>query len=248
MRSAQKTKKLPLRFILDFYDAYLRESELGKVAAALEITGPGLTYRINNHPELAEAKELADKRRGKTNSFSGYVFQRLSPKGKEVWDQIQFWDNHESAYNKIESILAGQTKQLRQELFIHALVSHSFDLSSACRMVGITRHMLAGWSKELAFQQLIEEIQWHKKNFFETSLVNLVEEGHPGAVIFVNKTVNADRGYAEKMEVKHTGNIETSFTIDDLELSVETRIELLNAIRKRKEIEEPIEVKQLKNS
>jgi hypothetical protein len=134
----------------------------------------------------------------------------------------------------IEKIFSGKAVQLRQQLFIHALCHTGFDLSKACRMVGINRMLIEQWRRDAEFLQLLEEVQFHKKNFFEKALIGLVAEGHPGAVVFVNRTLNADRGYSEKLEVNHSGSVgNQSFALDDLDLDLETRKKILLAIRKR---------------
>ena len=84
---------------------------------------------------------------------------------------------------------------------------------------------------------MIEEIEWHKCNFFEEALVDLVAMRNPGAVMFVNRTKNADRGYSEKIQVEHSGAIATSVSVDELELPMETRKELLRAVRASKVID-----------
>jgi len=226
-------KKMSLRFILDWYDAWLRETNPVKVAAALEIDSQVLHKRLAAYPELKEAKELADSRRAKQETFAGYVYQQLSPPSRAIWDQLQFWNESEGAYEKIESILSGQAKEMRQELFVHAMVTSNFNLSAACRMVGVSRLMLDGWKKDLAFRQMIEEIQWHKKNFFEHALMDLVDQRNPGAVMFVNRTINADRGYAEKLAVEHSGQVNTGFSLDELDLPLHTRKEILDAVRRK---------------
>jgi len=237
-------KKLSLRFILDWYDAWLRDPEPAKVAAALEISSAVLQKRLEAHPELKEAKELAETRRGHRETFSGYVYQQLSPACRKLWDQLQFWNDSDNAYEKIEHILSGQTKQLRQELWLHALVTSNFNLSTACRMVAVSRNCLEEWRKDLAFRQLVEEIQWHKKNFFENALLDLVEQRHPAAVLFVNRTINSDRGYTEKVQVEHSGQVGMGFSLEELDLPLATRQEILAAIRRHKEREAnpPIDV------
>lgn len=227
--------KPPLRFILDFYDAWLRGDELTKIAASLEI-GPGTLVKwIDKSEDLQLARDLAEERRGNRTTLSGYVFGRLSKEAQEKWKQIQFWDGSESSFEKIEAILNGHSKRLRQELFIHALVTSNFDVSAACHMVGVTYRCLDHWrTDDLEFRQLVEEIQWHKKNFFERALMDLVEERHPAATIFVNKTVNSDRGYSEKIQVEHTGAVDTGgFNLDDLDLDLDTRKKILEAIRRK---------------
>lgn len=240
MKQKQLPKKkgaIPLRVILDYYDAWLRSGDLKMVAAALERHPKILSGWPVKYPEMKLAKALAEERRGKrSETFSGYILNRLSPDAQEVWKRMQFWESSESAYEKIDAILSGQPKKLRQELFIHALISTNFDLSSALRMVGVSRTQLLDWQHtDTEFQQLIEEIQWHKKNFFEKALVELVEQRHPSATIFVNETINADRGYNKKFHIEHSGQIDNGgFQLDDLDLSIETRREILEAIRKKK--------------
>lgn len=238
--------KVPLRFILDLYDAFLRESDMKKVADSLGLEYRTLITRMNTHPKLREVKELAESRRGNREAFSGYIYQHLSERAREIWDDLQFWDGN-SASEKIEKILANKPKKIRQELFIHALINSGFDLSEACRITGVSRWTLNNnWKADPEFQELLEEIQWHKKNFFEHALLDLVEQRHPGAVMFVNRTVNADRGYTEKLEVHHGGSVDTTgFTIDDLDLSIECRKEILEAMRKKKE--KHADVKEVEN-
>lgn len=225
----------PLRQILDWYDAWIRDDSPGKVAAAMGVTTTTVNQWAQKIPEFQEAKELADQRRGTKSSFSGYVFQRLSKEAQETWDEIQFWDDGEGAYEKVNEILDSKPTRLRQELFIHALVRSSFDVSTALRMICMSKHQLDNWkTNDLGFRQLVEEIQWHKKNFFEKALVGLIEEKHPAAVIFANKTFNSDRGYNEKLMLEHTGRVEVgTFTIDDLELDIDTRKKILQAMRVR---------------
>ncbi len=242
--------KPSLEFILDFYDAWLRTDNMGKVCEALQISSSNVMCAwLKRYPELKKAKEMADKRRGTTDTFSGYIFKHLSKEAQAIWEQVKFWDES-SAYEKIETVLGGQTKRIRQELFIHALVSSSFDVSEALRMVAVPRKTYDHWRySDLEFRQLVEEIQWHKKNFFEHALIDLVESRHPAAVLFVNRTVNSDRGYSEKLEVQHSGAIaHVDFTIDELPLDVETKRKILEAIRTKKQqtaLEVESTVKQL---
>lgn len=223
----------PLEFILDWYDAWLRTDQPGKVEAALEITRD-VHNRIGQLPELKKAKEKAEKRRGTTANFQAYIHKSLSKEAQEVWERCMFWADSQSYYQNVEKILLGQTKRMRQELFLFALVSSNYDYSDALRMVAIPKKTLDHWKEnDLEFLALIEEIQWHKKNFFEHALVDLVEEGHPSAVLFVNRTINADRGYGEKTEVNH--HVTTGVRMDELDLDVDTQRKILEAVRKRKQ-------------
>lgn len=234
--SRRPPQKLTTQLILDVYDAFLREYETTKIASALGVSQGTLMSWIEKYPELELAKTTAEQRRGKTSDFSNYVYQHLSPAIKKIWDEIVLWSDHANAQEKIQALLSGQPTRARQEIFIHALVSHSFNLSEACRIACVSRATVEQWKKDdYEFLQLVEEITWHKKNFFESALVDLVAMRNPGAVMFVNRTVNADRGYSEKLEVNHSGTIKQGIDIDELDLSIEVRRAILEALRKKKQ-------------
>lgn len=227
------------KLLLDYYDAWLRSNDPNIVAAALGTVRQVIHDWPAKHPELAMAKKLAEERRGDRSTFQGYIFKRLSKEAQKVWEDISFW-SEQSAYEKIEQIFSGHTKKLRQELFVHALVSSNFDMSTALHMVGLPYQTVKSWKDtDLAFTQLLEEITWHKKNFFETALLDLVEARHPSAVIFVNETINKDRGYSRKIEVEHSGAIDTGgINLADLDLDIQTRQKILEAIRRKKQDKE----------
>lgn len=219
--------------ILNFYDCALREgSSVQKLSEAMEISVSYMRHLLDK-PEYKLALQMAEKRRGQRDTLSGYVFSRLSKEAQAVWEKIQAYDQS-SQHDLVDQLLDGHKTEIRQELFVHALVHSSFDASTACRMVRIPRTTLESWRQnDLHFRQLMEEIQWHKKNFFERSLIDLVEEHHPGAVLFVNRTVNADRGYTEKLELSQNNNGANNGAIDfdTLELDLDTRKKILDAIR-----------------
>jgi hypothetical protein len=245
-RKPTKTE-VTTEFLLLFYEAFLREYEITKVCAALDTTIGTLNSWLRKFPELQEAKTLAEKRRNQSQTFSGYVYKHLSAEAKQVWEKIQFWEGNQSTASKIESILSSRPTKLRQEIFVHALIHYGFNLSEACRIACVSRATMEKWKQsDLEFQQMIEEIEWHKKNFFEHALTDLVTMRNPGAVMFVNRTKNADRGYNEKIQVEHTGEIKTGIDIDQLELPMETRKQILYAVReqKAKQVEETKQLSQ----
>lgn len=209
--------------------------------------------RRSQHPHWQLAKELATafhSSRTREKSFGEYVFKNLTPEAKKIWEKLNYWAEHSNRQQYVEQIISGTSKRIRQELFIHALVSTHFDMSKALSLTGLSKNTLMDWmATDLEFRQLVEEIQWHKKNFFESALLDLVRERNPLAVIWVNKTANADRGYSEKRlgsgESIGNGNI----TIDRLDLDIDTRRKVLMAIRKAQEEEIANRgVKQLANT
>lgn len=206
------------------------------------------TFRIwcKRRPALGEAIEKGRsglKRKGKGNakeeSFSDYVFRQLPEKLQRLWGRLRQLDKQKAGIEMIEELFAGQGKYARQQLFVHALVAgrRLFDFSDACRITGITKKTFDKWATEDPdFAELLDQIQWHKKNFFEGSLINLVRQGHPAVVMYANESVNSDRGYGRKSrtDVVVEGNVNVQqeiVSIDTLALPLEMKQKLLQAMR-----------------
>lgn len=191
---------------------------------------------VKTKPALKAALEAA-RGTGGVATFHEYVFNRLDPNLQETWNRIKEWETAKDGYQRTIALLDRRGMRVRQDLFLHALVSTNFCVSEACRMVLVSKRTFHDWiTTDERFAELIEEMQWHKKNFFEGALMGLVAEGDTHAVIFANKTQNADRGYSEKKEHTHTiaGRIEHDHTIvniDDMKLPLETRKQILSALR-----------------
>lgn len=246
----QGFKKYGFDWLIDLYDAAIRDEDLTRIAAAVGISRATLDKRHKLDPQVRKVLEKANERRGPGRELSQYVFKHLSPDAKKIWDELMFWNEHEDASEKIHHLMLPCPKRIRQELYIHALIHSNFDHSSALRMTGTTRNQVDYWARQdLEFQQLCEEIEWHKKNFFERALLDLVEEKHPSAVLFANRTINADRGYNEKLSIEHSGKIAMGpgIRIDELNLSLACRREILTAIReKKKEEDGTVDINEVK--
>ena len=229
----QRRKQVPLEYILRFYTEHLLESSLEKVVKRMGTHMTAFEDKLKRSPELQLARKMADEQRGNRESMAEYIVGHLSPRARAVWDELQFWD--ESTHTeKVDAVLADCPKRIRQELFVHCLIRSSFDLSEACRMIRINMETLQCWREDKNFEHALEEVQWHKKNFFEHALMDLVRWRNPMAVMFVNRTINSDRGYVEKLKLEHTLP-DAGFQIDDLDLDLDTRRKVLEAVRRRKE-------------
>ncbi|MAF24522.1 hypothetical protein CL634_02960 [bacterium] len=190
---------------------------------------------------LRDAIERGRNSKGKmtTQRWFDYVYQKLPENLMKIWDEIQDLEAQPNGIQKIESLLETNGKRARQHIFLHALVTANFNVSRACSICNIPRRTFENWvTNEPDFSELMNEINVHKKNFFEASLVGLVARGDSAATIFVNRTYNRDRGYNEKVDVNVIGKIEhehvhAHISIDELELGLEVRTEILKAIRKR---------------
>ena len=184
------------------------------IAEAVGIDHGTLLKWQKEHPALERA--IAEGHRtstGLATKLPEYIFARLSPELQLIWDDILLVWNEANGHIKIEKALEGKGKRERQHLFLYALAATTYSASKACVMLNISKATLDYWSQDPDFHELWNEIEWHKKNFCEDKLMELVNAGWPAAVIMVNKTLNADRGYGNKLQV--TGNIQhTHVTVD----------------------------------
>lgn len=223
---------------------YVRAYELAKqglkgrnLAHALGIDYNTLVRWSDTNPAFADAIARAQgKSEDTVTNFKEYVYKHLSPDLQDLWDKINACEEDPSQRCRVNALLQQQGKHVKQQLFIHALICSNFNATEACRKVGISVFSMRRWiDEEPDFRDLLEEIHWHKKNFFEAGLVRLIEEGDSAATIFANRTVNRDRGYNDKHEVSITGKVEHTLQIDELDLPLEVRKIILEAYRRLKE-------------
>lgn len=194
------------------------------------------------HPILAEAVKRGKDVNGQLNGdgIKDYIYNRLSPELQRLWEKINACEDIPNGIRRIEELLRDQGKRARQHLFVHALIAGNFSVSEACRKVNISRKTFEKWKIfDPYFQELVDEIHWHKKNYLEGALFAKVKEGDTTAIIFANRTFNRDRGYNDKVEmsVEHKGEVSHMVSIDSLELPIEVRRQMLEAIRKKRAIE-----------
>lgn len=218
---------MDLRFVLMFYDTYLREPSIRQTAHAMGLRYEQLRQACSRYSELQMAMALADENRNKS-TLAAYIERNLPANLKRYWDKVTKLDTWE----EIDALFRNKPERLRQQLFVHAVIHTGHDYSRACAIVGINRHKMQSWKGDPEFEQMLEEIQWHKKNFFERGIISLAHERHPGAIIFANRTLNRDRGYGEHMEV--SDNRGTDFSIDDLGLDLATKKKILEAMERKK--------------
>lgn len=193
---------------------------------------------VKDKPGLKEVLDLAEKEKKDGESLKNWVYSRLSPELMKVWERIGELEMLSDGISKIELMLEEGGKRMRQQLFLHALCFHNFCVSQALAKVNITKRELDRWiAHDHDFAELVEQIQWHKGNLFEGSLVQLVREGNPAAVLFANKTYNAERGYAQKskLDINVSGSV-THGVLDLAEImklvDEDTRLKVLDAVRK----------------
>jgi len=218
-----------------------------QIAGALGITVVTLRKWKDGKDGFAKAindgREEANGESGAAASFQNYVYENLPPAIQVTWDRIFEAQLEENGVRKVEKLLRDKGKRTRQMLFLHAVIVSNFNVSQACRLVQTPRKTFETWATtDPDFSALVDGIMEVKRDFFESALVKLVKRGDSPAIIFANKTFNRERGYGEKttVDVNVAGSVKhlhAHVAVDELELSLDVRKQLLKAVRKRKAIE-----------
>jgi hypothetical protein len=110
-----------------------------------------------------------------------------------------------------------------------------FNPSKALKTLGLSKARLDKWvSDDPDFAKLVDEIHWHKKNFYESKFNQAVNDGELPAVLHAAKTILSDRGFGDKRKVEISGTIQHNVTVLDvaqLDLPLDVMTQLLGAWR-----------------
>ena len=222
----------------------LTESQMAK---ALGISKPTFINWENDKPLFKIAVEtgrsfLKKNRKGMFD-LSEYIYRRLSPKAKKAWRKIDAIDRSGKGKNRIDALMAGYGKRIRQDLFRCALVQSTFNVAQACRKTGISRNTFEVWKRDKKFANMIWEIEEIKKDMFEDSLTRMCLAGDSSVAIHIANTKLKERGYSRNMQldVNVSGQIDHIHRIalmEDLDLPIGVQRSILSAIRRQKKLVE----------
>lgn len=222
-----EVKKSPWRdeFYVKAYQLARSGSSNGEIARVLKVKRRTFDRWIETKPALASA--LEDARGGVnkgTESFVSYIYKSLSPKNKVLWDQLEAAGNMNNPEVFIDRVMQSKGKRTKQQMWVHALIMSNFNGSEACRKVGIPKTTLDNWVRhDKAFVKLLEEIEWHRNNFFEDAFVSGVARGETALILHAAKTKLADRGYGSTKTV----NVSVSGQIEHKQVNVGELLETL---------------------
>jgi hypothetical protein len=91
----------------------------------------------------------------------------------------------------------------KKGLMLEALEKSLGIVSTACKMVDISRQTHYAWLKaDEEYKKAVNSIQDGVLDFAESHLYKLVKEGNPAATIFFLKTKGKKRGYIERQEIE----------------------------------------------
>lgn len=106
--------------------------------------------------------------------------------------------------SKVNSI----KKQKHIDDFLAAMQKTAGNISSACNATNLSR---SWYYKEIEnnpeFAEAIKDITEATGDFVETALMKQIQEGNTACIIFFCKTKLKHRGFVERQEVDHSGNI-----------------------------------------
>jgi hypothetical protein len=96
----------------------------------------------------------------------------------------------------------------KKEAMIQALEKHLGVVTTACKTVDIDRTTHYRWLKEdEAYKEATEDIDNVSLDFAESQLLKQIKDGNTTATIFFLKTRGKHRGYVERLEQLHSGEI-----------------------------------------
>ncbi len=91
----------------------------------------------------------------------------------------------------------------KKEAMLEALEKSLGIVSTACKMVDISRQTHYAWLKaDEEYKKAVNSIQDGVLDFAESHLYKLVKDGNPAATIFFLKTKGKKRGYIERQEIE----------------------------------------------
>lgn len=184
------------------WDAFIEEGhpldkayEKGKFMASV----------VNTVPTDPAKVELSQKE---------YVFGKLPENLQKYWDELEALGKGNQ--RAVAKFIDDRGEGFRKAVLIHSY-AETYNLNLAMKKAGCSRHVLEKWlAGDKNFNALWHEIFFYKKNDLETALMDKVKEKDTQAILFANKTLNYDRGYADVSKVEHTHSHESNQQTLDL--------------------------------
>ena len=176
------------------------------------------------------------KNNGKlSKSFGEFVYGRLPKDLKILWKKINRLDSAKTGVEKKEALLEGRGVHARQYLFFYAWTASNFSVSKAMRKVNISRGTFELWKKDPQFHALVKEIDFYRKNFAEDCMFRLVAGGDTSATIALNKAINRDRGFGDKIDMNVIADVtQNVVSIDSTDLTLKEKKRILESLRANK--------------
>jgi len=230
------------------------------IAKSIGVAASALIRWKKKHKALANAIAAGKKKKApksnsdRSESMREYVHGRLPEDLKQVWTEIMGADTQGNILpmKRLNALLGNckDDQKARQTLWLYIWFESNFNQSEACRQMNISHNLVRNvWKKDPDFFNLFNEMNKIKGDFYESAMVKGVRDGNPYLIAFANKTYNRDRGYGETLDINVSGTIQHNHvvSIEDLNLPIEVRKQLLVAVREQQKITEANQVHELTN-
>jgi predicted DNA-binding protein YlxM (UPF0122 family) len=101
--------------------------------------------------------------------------------------------------SKIRSVINSAKIQQRQNKFLEIFTTQHFNITNACKEMGIKRHTITSWcNKDPDFKAAMDVAQDEKEDWVEDKLFQLIEEGNMVATIFASKIMLQQRNLGRR--------------------------------------------------
>ena len=101
---------------------------------------------------------------------------------------------------------------IQKRAMIEALEKSLGIVTTACKSVGIARSTHYLWtSTDEEYKQAVEDIGDLALDFVESQLHKQIQKGEVTSTIFYLKTKGKKRGFVEKQEIEHSGNMQVNW-------------------------------------
>jgi hypothetical protein len=242
VRKKQQSKVWRDRFYVLAYELAgegLRDTQIAEV---LKVSYPSYCRWKERNKIFRWALKRGRKKLGGDNrgTLRNFIYGRLDKDLRQLWDKIDKWKNHPNAIQRIQGLFENKGESARKSLFLHALCDTHWNVSEACKRMCVPYNQVKGWvAKDFQFADLLNQVQFHRKEFCQGALMKLVKAGEPSAILFVNRTLNKDLGYSDALVVKHEGEIKHTAT---MEIKLDEKLLDLLTKSARKELFHALEV------
>ena len=171
--------------------------------------------------------------------FRDDVYRTLTPDERVTWEKIHQLNIARSAPDKVRALLKGRGKELRQKMFLCALMKCRFNVSAACRTVDIPRETIERWRREdKKFWALVEAVERVERDWSEGCLRRLVEScDFPAVKFHLQANYRAKYGnVGNDLNLNVQGKMEhehTFVTMEDLDLPLNIQKMILTKMREK---------------
>jgi hypothetical protein len=125
---------------------------------------------------------------------------------------VKFIDLGNAGSNPVLANIKYTNMDIQKRAMIEALEKSLGIVTTACKMVDIARSTHYLWmSTDEEYKEAVEAIADLTLDFVESQLHKQIQKGEVTSTIFYLKTKGKKRGFIEKQEIEHSGNMQVNW-------------------------------------